>query len=177
MTEHDDGPTDLPRFQPMPEATPDPLDPEATTVTSSPWESEEPDDSWGDDEPTGPTTSPPSTGPSPASTRADWRDFRELLHTIVALVSVGVRFSRTRRRQLPEHIWVADEADQEAIGDPLARIAARHTPITGGDAGDVVDGLLATVGVAGYAVKNLNAERPYTPPGVPDLTEPPVDAA
>lgn len=166
----DDDLVDLPGFAPSPTSTPtaDPLDPETTSTTELPPVNEWDDEQLGGNE--GPTSSKASTGtagPSRAST-ADWRDFRELIHTIVALGSVVVRFARTRRRNLPDHIWLADEQDQAAIGDPLARIAARHSPLEGGD-GDTIDGLMVIAGGAGYVVKNV-LEEAHAGPQPVDLT-------
>jgi hypothetical protein len=55
-------------------------------------------------------------------------------------------------------VWVADEEDAEAIAAPLARIAARRSPIAGKGSADVVDGLEVLVGTTGYAMKNLERE-------------------
>jgi hypothetical protein len=178
----DDQLVDLPGFAPPTTTGPDPLDPETTTITGPTADPlEDPtsglEDGWPGDESDEPTFSPgstPTSGRSRAST-ADWRDFAELTGTLVALASVGVRFARTRRRQLPEGVWMADEDDQAAIGVPLARIAARHSPLEGGDSSDVVDGLVAMVGVAGYAVKNIDAEHRTAGP-MPDLTAAEADA-
>lgn len=170
----------LPRFgrQTGPRTAPgDPLPPGATTTSTT----EPPPNSWdrpgqeeafwagveADQEEARHQESATTTGSSRAST-SDWRDFAGITHMLVVLISVGVRFVRTRRRHLPEDVWVADDDDQAAIGDPIARIAARHSPLEGGDAGDVVDGLTAVVGVAGYAVKNLAAEE--TAGALPDLS-------
>jgi hypothetical protein len=173
-TDLDDDLTDLPGFGPsQSRPTSDPLDPETTTIT-------EPSlpDGWMVDENgvlnavAGPSrASTPTSGRSPASTAELAKSFAEITHLLVGLVSLAVRFVRTRRQHLPDEVWIADKHDQAAIGDPLARIAARHSPLESGDTTDVADGLMATVGIAGYAVKNLTLEQ-ETATVLPDLTVP-----
>lgn len=53
-----------------------------------------------------------------------------------------------------------DDDDKEAIGRPLARIAARHSPAELVDS-DLSDAMQAGAGALGYAVKNLADEAAY----------------
>lgn len=69
-----------------------------------------------------------------------------------------VRVVRGRRRQLADGVWIADEDDAATIAAPLARIASRHSPISGDGSADMVDGLEVLVGATGYAMKNLERE-------------------
>jgi hypothetical protein len=123
--------------------------------------------------PSGPATpggQPPGSTPRPP--RAKAKDFLEVTGGLVVLASVLVRFVRTRRRQLPEGIWIATDDDKARIGGPLASIAARHAPIDPGDAGDIGDGIGIIVGVAAYALEGFTAEAEF---GVPiiDVEEAP----
>ena len=51
-------------------------------------------------------------------------------------------------------LYLADDDDAEAIGDPLARIAARHSGV-GPVNEDVADGIAAMVGVAAFITKQV----------------------
>ena len=55
-------------------------------------------------------------------------------------------------------MWIADPEDRKAIGAPLARIAARHAPMSGKGSDDLVDGFTAGVATVGYALKGFDAE-------------------
>ncbi len=152
----------MPGFQtPPPPAGLDPT-PEGTRVSDGP---AGPSDEQRDEPLAEP---PPATGPSPAST-ADPDLFVGICYTVVQLASMVVRWARSRMvGGLAEGLWLADEQDVGAIGDPLARIAARHVPV--GDAaaaGDVADGIELAVGVVGYGTKNLMAEAEYSTPAAP----------
>lgn len=150
---------DLPGFQHLPPSPPpDPLDPTTTTTGTTPPASPpvDDDDGWDDDEVVGAAHRPAATPSSRAST--DWRDLAPLTEALVGVASMLVRWVRSRRRMLAEGVWIADEEDQAAIGQPLARIAARRSPITGEGAADTADGLTLLVGTASYAMKNLQAE-------------------
>jgi hypothetical protein len=96
----------------------------------------------------------------------------------VVLAGLGVRLARTwgGRRELPEGVWIPDEDDQQAIGIPLARIAARHAPLSGEDSADVGDGLGIVTGTAGYVIKNLQAEAAFAQP-LEQPAEPVADPA
>lgn len=153
---------DLPGFAPSPTPRgPDPLDPTATTTgtTTGPITEEEwlAGGSSGEDEAEPRRDSEtPRIGSSKAST--DWRDLVPLTSTLVAMTSLAVRWIRARRRPLAEGVWIADEDDAAAIGAPLARIAARRSPISGEGSADMIDGLEVLVGSTGYVMKNLERE-------------------
>lgn len=116
-----------------------------------------------------PRSMPPSTRSFPGSTDEAALDlaaeegYRKLLtamcEQIVGLSSMVVRAVRARRRELPPKAWIATKADKKAIGEPLARIAARHAPMTGKGSDDVVDGFTAGVAVVGYSLANLELEE------------------
>lgn len=53
-------------------------------------------------------------------------------------------------------IFMPEQEDVEAVCTPLGRIAARHSPLKGGEATDLSDGIEAMVGVAGYGIKNVS---------------------
>jgi hypothetical protein len=150
---------DLPGFAPAPPLRdPDPLDPETTTIESpldalADWDDVE-EEEEGPRPGSGPTA--PRGGSSKAST--DWRDLLPITSTLVGMMSLAVRFWRGRRRPLPDGVWVADEEDAEAIAAPLARIAARRSPLSGEGSADMVDGLEVLVGATGYTMKNLERE-------------------
>lgn len=158
-----------PGFAPLP---PKRTDPTTTTRLLTPEDLDldldpDPLGGWDDDERPDEKSSPASTttgGSSPASTPGDPADFEELAGTVVGIASLIVRFARTRRRVLPDQVWMADEGDMARIGAPLARLAARHSPISGGEAGDVGDVLAITAGTAVYALNNLQAEAEHGGP-------------
>lgn len=80
------------------------------------------------------------------------------------MVAMGVRWLRSRRRpNLHPHAWIADDDDQAAIGDPLARIIGRRAPAGTGAAGDVVDGLEAGAATAAFALRSLQLEADSPP--------------
>jgi hypothetical protein len=55
-------------------------------------------------------------------------------------------------------LFLVDDETAEQIGDPLARIMARHAPIDGGIANpDVADGIAAMLGVANFVSKTVIA--------------------
>jgi hypothetical protein len=104
-----------------------------------------------------PITSTTAGGPS-SPTSIELPGLEELAATLVGLASILIRIVRTRRRALPDGVWIADEQDQAAIGGPLARIAARHAPAGAGPSGDMVDGLGVLVATTGYAMKGMAYE-------------------
>ncbi|MFL6144527.1 MAG: hypothetical protein ACJ72N_22025 [Labedaea sp.] len=164
---------DPPGFEPPRRAPVDELDPDVTTVSppADPLEPATPGaDSWpaapsgeeelledfaGDegnlDEP-GPTTTSRGVGRSPGLSSPDV--FQPPIAGLVALASLGVHTAR----RAPGALWLADDDDVANISAPLARIAARHSPIAGGEANDLADGIEAAVATANYAVKNMRAE-------------------
>jgi hypothetical protein len=56
-------------------------------------------------------------------------------------------------------LWLMDDDDLEMIAGPLASIAARHAPISAGNASDLSDGIELAVGVTGYTLKNMQRQK------------------
>jgi hypothetical protein len=106
-----------------------------------------------------PASTEPTTKALPEPARADVAAFHGLIVVGLGLVGI-IAASRLCRSEAEAEAgcWRIDDEDEDAIGTPLARIAARHAPGSGpaGDTGDVV---AAVVGVAGYALKNTDRVR------------------
>lgn len=153
--------TGVPGFLPLPERSPDPLAPDAILETS-PWIDPEDDDDRGEE------ASPKSSGPksSPASTVDPALLAGEVVKPLIFMASAIIRLVRRRRRpNIGPEVWLADEQDQSAIGDPLARMAARRIPDEVGPATDAMDIFGVGIGVAGYTLKNLaDEDEPWTQP-------------
>lgn len=162
-----------PGFKPRPQRSPEPFpgpDATPTTATMSSGElgalSDGPASAWPRELP---GSTPPSRSSTPGSTADQALDlaaeegYRKLLgamaEQLVGLCSLLVRAIRARRRPLPEGVWIADRADKKAIGAPLARIAARHAPMSGAGSDDLVDGFTAGVAGVAYALKGFEAEN------------------
>lgn len=148
----------MPGFSPMTSRGPDPLDPGATTSSPTSSDDDDPGD-WADaDVEVGPPgTSPTAGGPSRAS--IDPADLEGITRTLVGMASLIVRWVRARRRPgMHPAVWIATEEQQAAIGDPLARIAARHAPIGGEGSADVVDAMETMVATTDYVVTHLPLE-------------------
>lgn len=152
----------IPGFSPLPHRAPDPLDPSATTTSPTPSDDDAGPDGWAeaDVELGPPVTSRTGTGSSTASTeRLDPTDLQGMTHALVGMASMLVRWLRARRHpQMHPGLWIADDEDQANIGDPLARIAARHAPISGEGSADVVDAVEILMGTTHYTLKNLPHE-------------------
>lgn len=57
-------------------------------------------------------------------------------------------------------MFLADDDDAAAIGDPLVRILGRHAGSSGAVANpDVADGIAAMLGVAGFVAKQIDKQR------------------
>lgn len=169
---------DPPGFQKIPPTSttsPDPL-PEGATTTGPATASPRDEDDFFDDDPAGPASPPPGSATTTGSSRASIdpasvKLLAEVTHALVYSASLLVRLVRKRRRPgLSEGIWVANEEERAAMGDPLARIAARHSPLEGDDTGDVIDGMLVIAGATGYALNHASAEGAHGP--IADLTIP-----
>lgn len=165
---------DLPGFKTPPSPGPDPLNPAATTVTT-PADSNPGGESDGEhDGPSelGQTTSKTPTGQSSRASSEPIPGLQEIIGALVGVASMLVRALRTRQRELPPAVWIADEEDQAAIAGPLARLASRHTPA--GDVGeDAVDGIAVLIGTTNYVMKGMQAEA--TPGPVLDVESELVD--
>lgn len=103
--------------------------------------------------PTG-TRSPASGGGSADRVEFDRSALREVVRGVVLGASTMLHnyLARTETEQR-EGVWIADQDDQTAIGDPMVNLAARH----GGPEmanPDVADLLSAGFALVGYGVKN-----------------------
>lgn len=145
-----------PGWLPTTERTPDqPLETIPAKSPSDGWDGESVD---GLEPPSEATTSRTGTGQSSLAS-SDIPGLAEIARTLVGLASMLVRTLRAARNpELPPHVWIADDDDMAAMGDPLARIAARHTPVGKGPTGDMVDGLGVLVGATTYALKGIGGE-------------------
>lgn len=167
-SDDDDDLVAMPGFRPLPTTGPDPQ--QEGEVTISPTMTDDDDDPAGWAEPdveVGPrATSPTGTASTPGSTeRLDPTDLEGVTAALVGMASMVIRWARARRRpQMHPQVWIATEEDQELIGKPMARLAARHAPIGGEGSADVVDGVEILMGTTAYALKNLPLEGiPWTP--------------
>jgi hypothetical protein len=146
-----------PGFQaapPRPTMDPTPPEDQTQTWTPSPEEIARPDDDGSDDEdPTG--TTKPKTGP-PRVAIADPALFEG---TIGLAVKAGGAL--VNHRLSPNTgAWFPRDEEVDAIAEPLARIAARHSPAVSGQTSDVMDAIEAAGGVAFYVMgSNVRAEE------------------
>lgn len=145
---------------------PDPLDPSQTTTR--PLDPQEVDyaEPGTDGEPPGSTstdrrTTGPSRGYTPDSDpagflRAQPSAYEGMIATAVRLGGLGLDSWRS-----PEtHIWMPTDDEVRGMTEPLARIAARHTPLPAGDdTSDLLDGLTVGVVAAGYAIRATSETR------------------
>ena len=73
---------------------------------------------------------------------------------IIASHQAHTYLGRRTEGQAQAELYLADHEDAERIGDPLARIAARHDGV-GEMSPDTADLLAAMMGLAGYATKQI----------------------
>lgn len=151
-------PPESPDLPPLPP----PLDPPTSPLflpTSPPPLDTSPDPSWSPDESPSPhelgddsPSAPRSTGGSPS--RARLRGLREAIKGGIA-TATGIAHTLLTREGTPERdqgLYLADDDDVKAIGEPLAGLASRRLP-AGAENPDVTDLIGLVVGLAGYAVK------------------------
>ena len=81
------------------------------------------------------------------------------------LAGATAMLNRKTRQSESDDRWLMTRDQRETISAPLARILARRSPIpTGGEsASDLADGIEAVVGIVGYAIEQMTAERPPAP--------------
>lgn len=72
---------------------------------------------------------------------------------------IAHEFLAQQEAQQQVGLYLADEQDAEAIGDPLASIAHRHGGIGGAANPDLGDAIAAIVGLAVYVSKQLGRAR------------------
>lgn len=149
----------MPGFQPLASPPPDPAE---TTRIYPTINDDDAEAGWADpDVEVGPrATSPTGSGSSRASTeRLDPTDLQGMTHAVVGMASMVIHWARARRRpNLHPSVWVADDEDQANIGDPMARLAARHAPIGGEASKDAIDVVEMMMGTTAYALKHLPNE-------------------
>jgi hypothetical protein len=106
------------------------------------------EDRWSEPDPkTRTNSSPGSTSPPPNVDVAN--SFANLASLIVQLASAGLNIVIGRRTGA----WLATEEEAANIAQPLGRIAERHMPIEGGNAGDLADGIEALYYTGEYGVR------------------------
>lgn len=162
---------EVPGFRPTRTRTPDtptrtlPADTPKVWDPTSPEGSPSPSSSPAGDSP---SMSSPRTSSSPGSTpdddgppqpTANPEDLEELVGALVHLGLGTPALMLNERRTPGTTVWLLDADDVANIAGPIARIAARRVPAVDGETSDVVDGLLATIGLGGYVMKNVHAER------------------
>jgi len=80
-----------------------------------------------------------------------------MLGGLLSLVGIGVQFVMSRKDAKPgepQRDWVPTEAERQAIAQPLANIALRHSPADDlGEATDLVDGIGVAAAGIGYALR------------------------
>lgn len=100
----------------------------------------------------GPTRSDAEPPRPPADVKASRRALRRLARD---LVSGASRIVNSRLSTPEEGLWLADDDDQSAIGDPLANAAARRGVDIGTGDSDLADLIGVVVGLAVYLLKNF----------------------
>lgn len=129
-------------------------DGDAGSSTGDPWTEQERSEFLDDDEPTSWTASPAGDRPAQLLSKA------QLRATARTAVKVGTGMAhtvaaKTEAQQLVG-LYLADDDDAHAIGDPLADIAYRRGDVVGGKLSpDANDLLRSMMGVAGYFAKQV----------------------
>lgn len=113
----------------------------------------EPFDEWNDDDP---TSSPASSPEKPAQLLSK----KQMRDTARTAVKMGTGMAHTvaakTEAQRSVGLYLADDDDAAAIGDPLADIAYRRGDLVGGKfSPDANDFLRSLMGVAGYLTKQI----------------------
>lgn len=122
--------------------------------TGDPWTEAERSEFLDDDEPSSSTASPAGDRPAQLLSKA------QLRATARTAVKVGTGMAhtvaaKTEAQQLVG-LYIADDDDAKAIGDPLADIAYRRGDVVGGKLSpDANDLLRSMMGVAGYFAKQV----------------------
>lgn len=153
--EDDETPTPWTEAEHMGEGTTSPLDPLGSSPSASGASSDELDE---DDE-SGPRSSRTSSGDSasvrPLTKAAQRAAARQAVKIAGSMVhQYGCRDEHDRAAGL----FLVDDESAEQIGDPLARIMARHAPVDGAMANpDVADGIAAMLGFANLIRKQIEA--------------------
>jgi hypothetical protein len=132
-----------------------PSDPLADSPSDSEWTSAEDEDESSDE--SGPTSSRGSSADSvrPMSARAQRAAARQAVKIAGAMAHQYLAHDEAAKAV---GLYLVDDETAAQIGDPLARIAARHAGPTGAIANpDVADGIAALLGVAKFV--SITVER------------------
>lgn len=104
----------------------------------------------------------PSPASSPASEAVDALDSEGLRDAARAAVAIAGQQAHEHLARTPGQadvgLYLTDTEDQAGIGDPLARIAARHQGI-GKVSPDTADLLASMMGIARYATKQITLAK------------------
>lgn len=126
----------------------------AADWASDPGPSEASPSSLDGDPPSSPT-SDPAGRPNPLTRRAAKDTARAAVRTAGVMAH---RTLATTRGKVQAGLYLTDEEDEKAIGDPLGNLAHRHAGVLGGAVSDdTADLMQAAFGVAGYFAKQMNA--------------------
>ena len=134
---------------PTPESTPSPSSDDLLGASPSPSDAMP-------DEPTDPSTSARTSSKASSGRTTTKAILRKAARALVEVVGgyANEYLARDAAAQAVD-LYVADEEDQEAIGDPLAEIAHRHGKMGEFANPDVSDAIDAMIGLTIYAVKLL----------------------
>lgn len=77
----------------------------------------------------------------------------------VAFAGIGLVLHQRLTPGDDHDAFIPDQQDTAAVITPLASIAARRSPLVGGAANDVTDGLAALIGGIGYVMKSVTKWR------------------
>jgi hypothetical protein len=108
------------------------------------------------DEPGEPSTSPRTSSKASSGRTTTKEILRKAARALVEVVGGYANDCLARDAAAQQvQMYVADEEDQEAIGDPLAELAHRHGRMGDFASPDVADAIDAMIGLTIYAVKLL----------------------
>ncbi len=137
------------------EGSPDPLD----QLGGSPSASGARLDESAADHDSDPTSSPASSA-DPASVRPLTQKAQQAAARQAVKIAGSMAHQYLARDEAAQAVglFLVDDESAEQIGDPLARIMARHAPVDGALANpDVADGIAAMLGVANFVRKQIEA--------------------
>jgi hypothetical protein len=126
-------------------------DGDAGSSTDDPWTEEA--DGWSDDDP----TSSPASSPEKPAQLLSKKQMRDTARTAVK-IGGGMAHTVAAKTQAQRHVglYLTDEDDQAAIGDPLADLMHRRGDVVGGKLSpDANDFLRSLMGIAGYLAKQV----------------------
>lgn len=112
------------------------------------------------DELPAPPEAPPTSSKASSASALSKTALREAIRK--AVLMAGALANQVLARDELEQdagLYLTDETDAEAIGDPLASIAARHGGLGAAGNPDVVDAVAAIIGAGFYLYKQLTLAR------------------